>query len=69
MEISGSTNSLIELGTAMSAVRMQNAMSINAVKRGLNAQSQAALSMLEIVRVASPPPNSGQAGNQIDLIA
>jgi hypothetical protein len=52
--ISGSANSLIELGMAMSQVRMQSAMSISAVKMGLDAQAQ-------------PPPAGG--GSQVDVIA
>lgn len=66
--ISGSANSLIELGMAMSQVRTQNAMSISAVKKGLDAQSQAAMSLLSVVQQVQPPPAAG-AGSQIDVIA
>ena len=57
--ISGSANSLIELGMAMSQVRMQSAMSISAVKMGLDAQAQAAMSLIATVQQVQPPPAGG----------
>ena len=41
MEISGSTNSLVALGMAMSQARVERAMSVSAVKKGLDAQAAA----------------------------
>ncbi len=67
--ISGSANSIIELGMAMSQVRTQNAMSISAVKKGLDAQAQAAMSLIDTVRQVQPPPSGGGSASQIDLIA
>ena len=66
--ISGSANSLIELATAMSQVRTQNAMSISAVKKGLDAQADAAMSLIDTVQQVQPPPPSGSS-SQIDVIA
>ena len=66
--ISGSANSLVELGMAMSQVRMQSAMSVSAVKMGLEAQAQAAMSLIETVQQVQPPP-AGGGGSQVDVIA
>ena len=66
--ISGSANSLVELGMAMSQVRMQSAMSVSAVKMGLEAQAQAAMSLIETVQQVQPPP-AGEGGSQVDVIA
>ena len=66
--ISGSANSLIELGMAMSQVRVQSAMPISAIKKGLDAQVQTAMSLIEMVQQVSPPP-AGGGGSQVDVIA
>ena len=68
--ISGSANSIIELGIAMSQVRTQHAMSISAVKKGLDAQAQAAMSLIDTVQQVPPPSGGGSASqSQIDVIA
>jgi hypothetical protein len=54
---------------AMSQVRTQNAMSISAVKKGLDAQAQAAMSLIDTVQQVQPPPSGGGSASQIDLIA
>ena len=69
--ISDSANSIIELGMAMSQVRTQHAMSISAVKKGLDAQAQAAMSLIDTVQQVPPPPSGGGSASQsqIDVIA
>ena len=67
-EISGSVNSLIDLGTAMSDVRLQNQMSIRTLKKGLDVQAQNALGLIAAVP-APPPVNTAATGQQIDLMA
>ena len=64
--ISGSAHSLINLGTAMSQSRVQSALSISAFKKGLDTQAQAAVSLIESVRVHSLAED--HAGSQVDLI-
>jgi len=66
--ISGSASSLIELGMAMSQVRIQSAMPISAIKKGLDAQVQTAMSLIEMVQQVSSPP-AGGGGSQVDVIA
>ena len=66
--ITGSASSLVDLSIAMSQVRTQNAISISAVKKGLDAQSEAALSLIDAVQQVRPPSNGG-SGSQIDVMA
>ena len=67
--ISGSTNSLISLGRAMSDIRLKSELSISTFKKGLDAQAQNAMSLIESAQVQPPPVNSSQTGQQIDLVA
>jgi len=67
--ISGSTNSLIDLGMAMSDVRLKSALSISTFKKGLDVQSQNAMSLIESAVAASPRVNSSQTGQLIDIVA
>ena len=67
--ISGSTSSLISLGMAMSDIRLKSALSISAFKKGLDAQAQNAMSLIESAQVLYPQVNSSQTGQQIDLVA
>ena len=69
MEISGSTNSLVALGMAMSQARVESAMSVSAVKKGLDAQAAAALSLIATVQQVQPPAAGGYSGSQVDVIA
>ena len=69
MEISGSTNSLVALGMAMSQARVESAMSVSAVKKGLDAQAAAALSLIATVQQVQPPATGGDSGSQVDVIA
>ena len=69
MEISGSTNSLVALGMAMSQARVGSAMSVSAVKKGLDAQAAAALSLIATVQQVQPPPAGCDSGSQVDVIA
>ena len=69
MEISGSTNSLVALGMAMSQARVGSAMSVSAVKKGLDAQAAAALSLIATVQQVHPPAAGGDSGSQVDVIA
>ena len=68
MEISGSTNSLVALGMEMSQVRVESAMSVSAVKKGLDAQA-AALGLIATVQQVQPPAAGGNSGSQVDVIA
>ena len=68
--ISGSANLIIELGMAMSQVRTHHATSVSVVKKGLDAQAQAAKVIDSVQKV--PPPSSGggtASQSQIDVIA
>ncbi len=67
--ISGSTNSLINLGMAMSDIRLKSALSISTFKKGLDVQAQNAMSLIESAQLQSPQVNSSQTGQQIDLMA
>ena len=67
--ISGSTDSLINLGMAMSDVRLKSALSVSTFKKGLETQAQAAISLIESAQVQSAQVNSNQTGQQIDLMA
>ena len=69
MEISGSTNSLVALGMAMRQARLESAMSVSAVKKGLDAQAAAALSLIATVQQVQPPAAGGDSGSQVDVIA
>ena len=68
MEISGSTNSLVALGMAMSQARVESAISVSAVKKGLDAQA-AALSLIATVQQVQLPAAGGDSGSQVDVIA
>ena len=68
--ISGSANLMIESGMAMSQVRTHHATSVSVVKKGLDAQAQAAKVIDSVQQV--PPPSSGggtASQSQIDVIA
>lgn len=65
-EISGSTDSLINLGMAMQDAQLKSAMSISTFKKGLDTQSRAAMSLIESIPAA---PNTAQTGQQIDMMA
>ncbi len=69
MEISGSTNSLVALGMAMSQARVESAMSVSAVKKGLDAQAAAALSLIATLHQMQPPAAGVDSGSQVDVIA
>ena len=45
--ISGSTNSLLSLGMAMSNIRLKSELSISTFKKGLDGQVQNAMSLIE----------------------
>ena len=66
--ISGSTNSLISLGMAMSNIRLKSELSISTFKKGLDAQVQNAMSLIESAQIQSPQVNSSQSGQEIDLV-
>lgn len=66
-EISGSTDSLVNLGMAMQDAQLKNALSIRTFKKGLDAQSQAAVNL--IASLPTVAPNTGQTGQQLDTIA
>jgi len=68
--ISGSANLIIESGMAMSQVRTHHATSVSVVKKGLDAQSQAAM-VIDTVQQVSPPSSGGGTASQsqIDVIA
>ena len=65
--ISGSTESLVNLGTSMQDAQLKNALSVRTFKKGLDAQSKAAISLIESIPPVSP--NTVQTGQQIDLMA
>ena len=66
--ISGSTDSLISLGMALSDIRLKSALSISTFKKGLDAQAQTAMSLIESAQVLYPQVNSSQTGKQFDLL-
>jgi hypothetical protein len=66
--ISGSFDSLINLGMAMSQARIQNTMSISALKKGLDAEARNALGLIQTVQASPPQVNLPQTGQQIDLL-
>ena len=68
--ISGSANLMIESGVAMSQVRTHHATSVSVVKKGLDAQAQAAM-VIDTVQQVSPPSSGGGTASQsqIDVIA
>lgn len=65
--ISGSTESLVNLGMNMQDAQLKNALSVHTFKKGLDAQSKAAISLIESIPPAAP--NTAQTGRQIDLVA
>ena len=67
--ISGSTNSLINLGMAMSDIRLKSEFSITTLKEGLDVQAQSALSLIESTQVPYPRLTSSPTGWEIDLSA
>lgn len=69
--ISGSAKSIIELGMAMSQVRTHHATSVSVIKKGMDAQAQAAMNLIDSVQQAPPPPSGGRSASQsqIDVIA
>ena len=69
--ISGSANLMIELGMAISQVRTHHATSVSVVKKGLDAQAQAAMNLIDTVQQLPPPPFGGGSASQsqIDVIA
>ena len=68
--ISGSANLIIESGMAMSQVHTHHATSVSVVKKGLDAQAQAAM-VIDTVQQVSPPSSGGGTASQsqIDVIA
>jgi len=67
--ISGSTNSLINLGMAMSNIRLKSDFSTSALKKGLSIQAQSPLSLVKSTQVPYPRTHSSQSRYQIDLVA
>ena len=68
--ISGSANLIIESGMAMSQVRTHHATSVSVVKKGLDAQAQAAMGIDTVQQVSPPSSGGGTASqSQIDVIA
>ena len=67
--ISGSTDSLISLGMAMSDIRLKSELSTSTLKKALDGQFQNAISLITSAQVQPPQVNSSQAGLQIDLVA
>ena len=65
--ISGSTVSLVNLGTSMQDAQLKNALSVRTFKKGLDAQAKAAISLIESIPAAAP--NTAQTGQQLDLVA
>ena len=65
--ISGSTDSLVALGTAMKDAQLKGALAVHTFKKGLDAQSQAAVNLLASIPTVAP--NTAQTGQQIDLVA
>ncbi|MBT4504107.1 MAG: YjfB family protein [Gemmatimonadetes bacterium] len=65
--ISGSVNSLISLGMAMSDVRLKSELSISTLKKGLDVQAQNAISLIESAQSARV--NSSETGQLIDVVA
>ena len=65
--ISGSTESLVNLGTSMQDAQLKNALSLRTFKKGLDAQAKAAISLIESIPATAP--NTAQTGQQIDLVA
>ena len=65
--ISGSTESLVNMGTSMQGAQLKNALSVRTFKKGLNTQTEAAISLIESIPAAVP--NTAQTGQQIDRVA
>ena len=65
--ISGSTESLVNLGTGMQDAQLKNALSVRTLKKGLDTQAEAAISLIESIPATAP--NTAQTGKQIDLVA
>lgn len=67
--ISGSVNSLISLGMAMSDVRLKSQLSVSALKKGLDVQAQNAISLIESAQTQPARVNSSETGQLIDIVA
>ena len=67
--ISGSTNSLISLGITMSDIRLKSELFISTFKKDMDIQAQNAMRLIESVQALPPPENSGQTGQQINVVA
>ena len=67
--ISGSTNSLISLGITMSDIRLKSELFISTFKKGLDIQAQNAMRLIESAQSQSPRANSGQTGQQVNVVA
>ena len=67
--ISGSTNSLISLGITMSDIRLKSELFISTFKKGLDIQAQSAMRLIESAQAPPPPANSGQTGQQVNVVA
>ena len=65
--ISGSTESLVNLGTSMQNAQLKNALSVRTLKKGLDTQTEAAISLIKSIPATAP--NTAQTGQQIDLVA
>ena len=67
--ISGSTNSLVNLGMAMSDIRLKSERSTTALKKGPDVQFQNAMSLNESTQVPYPRLTSSPTGWELDLVA
>jgi hypothetical protein len=67
--ISGSTNSLIELGMAMSEIRLQSELSVSVLRKGLDAHAQNAINLIALTQAQSQKVNTPETGQLLDLIA
>ena len=67
--ISGSTNSLIELGMAMSEIRLQSELSVSVLRKGLDAHAQNATNLIALTQAQSQKVNAPETGQLLDLIA
>ena len=66
--ISGSTNSLIELGMAMSNVRLQSQLSVSVLKKGLDLQAQNAMNLIAMTQAQTQSVNTPATGQLLDVV-
>ena len=67
--ISGSTDSLISLGITMSDIRLKSDLFISNFKKGLDIQAKNAIRLIESAQTPPPQANSGQTGQQVNVVA